>query len=333
MSLMSVLPPMTAAFTPLGLAVLADVRAALAPHASPTVAAGQSAYLLHKFSALGVYTPARRAATRPTLRALPVRAAAAAAWGWPALAAAADALWAGAPEREFPLTACDALAMHRRVWLPRGDAPAPSPSTEEVLEWVHAKLVSPVAHWDVVDFLATTVVGDVLRRDERLAATAAAAARAATAAAAAGNGRPDSPAARVMRDWLTSEVVWVRRTAVLAQLKSHADTNVPLLRHALATCAAEREFFVAKAVGWALREYRRTDRGWVDAFVADQPALSPLARREALRHDPVLLPAVVVSDAAAPAAPASRKRRGGGGGDGRPPPRRGRSASRRPEAA
>lgn len=327
---------MAAAFTPLGLAVLADVRAALAPHASPTVAAGQSAYLLHKFSALGVYTPARRAATRPTLRALPARAAATAAWGWPALAAAADALWAGAPEREFPLTACDALAMHRRVWLPRGDPPAPSPSTEEVLEWVHAKLVSPVAHWDVVDFLAATVVGDVLRRDERLAAAAAAAAApAATAAAAAGSGRPDSPAARVMRDWLSSEVVWVRRTAVLAQLKSHADTNVPLLRYALATCAAEREFFVAKAVGWALREYRRTDRGWVDAFVAAQPALSPLARREALRHDPVLQPAAVVADAAAPAAAAaaSRKRRGGGGGERRPPPRRGRSASRGPDAA
>lgn len=317
-----------AAFTPLGVAVLADVRAALIPHASPRVATGQSAYLLHKFPALGVYTPTRRAATRPTLRALPARVGAA-AWGWPALAATADALWAGAPEREFPLTACDALAMHKRVWLPRGDSPTPSPSTAEVLGWVHAKLLSPVAHWDVVDFLATTVVGDVLRRDERLAAAAAA------AASAPGSNRSDSPAALCMRDWLTSEVVWVRRTAVLAQLKSRSDTNVPLLQHALSSCVAEREFFVAKAVGWALREYRRTDRGWVDAFVADHPALSPLTRREALKHDPVLRPTTEHGAAAAVAAAAEgvapRKRRRGAAGEGQPPPRRGRSASRRPD--
>lgn len=324
---------MAAAFTPFGVAVLADVRAALTPHASPRVAAGQSAYLLHKFPALGVYTPARRAATRPTLRALPARAGAA-AWGWPALAATADALWAGAPEREFPLTACDVLAMHQRVWLPRGDPPTPSPSTAEVLGWVHAKLVSPVAHWDVVDFLATTVVGDVLRRDERLTTAAA--------AAAPGSSRSDSPAALWMRDWLTSEVVWVRRSAVLAQLKSRSDTNVPLLRHTLSACATERQFFVAKAVGWALREYRRTDRGWVDAFVADHPALSPLARREALKHDPVLRPATepgasssaaaaAAAASAAAASSASRKRRAGAANEGHPPPRRGRSASRRPD--
>ncbi|GAB0493933.1 hypothetical protein MMPV_005220 [Pyropia vietnamensis] len=320
---------MAAAFTPLGIAVLADVRTALTPHASPRVAAGQSAYLLHKFPALGVYTPARRAATRPILRALPARAGAA-TWGWPTLAAIADALWAGAPEREFPHTACDVLSMHRRVWLPRGDPPAPSPSTAEVLAWVHAKLVSPVAHWDVVDFLATTVVGDVLRRDERSTAAVA-------TAAEPGSCGTESPAARCMRDWLTSEVVWVRRTAVLAQLKSHSDTNVPLLQHTLASCAAEREFFVAKAVGWALREYRRTDRGWVDAFVAAHPMLSPLARREALKHDPELQPATwpgPVAAATKDATAVSRKRRRRTASEGRrPQPRRGRSASRRPDVA
>jgi len=277
---------MAAAFTPPAAALLADVRAALAPLANPTVAAGQAAYLKHKFPALGVYTPARRAATRALLVALPDRHGA--AWGWPALAAAADALWAGAPEREFPLTACDVLARHHRVWLPRptkrgaaaaaaGSAAAPAPTTDEVLGWVHAKLTSPQAHWDVVDFLATTVVGDVLRRDE--------AAAAATAAADAGGG--DSPAAATMRVWLTSDVVWVRRSAVLSQLKSGASTNVALFWASAGAAAADDAFFVAKALGWALREYRRTERVGVDAWIVGHPELTALARREALRHGPL----------------------------------------------
>jgi 3-methyladenine DNA glycosylase AlkD len=43
------------------------------------------------------------------------------------------------------------------------------------------------------------------------------------------------------------------------------------------------EFFVRKAIGWALREYARVEPAWVIAFVDSHP-LSPLSRREALKH-------------------------------------------------
>jgi 3-methyladenine DNA glycosylase AlkD len=47
----------------------------------------------------------------------------------------------------------------------------------------------------------------------------------------------------------------------------------------------DREFFVRKAIGWALRQYARIDADWVRAFVAEhQESLSPLSRREAMKH-------------------------------------------------
>ena len=47
----------------------------------------------------------------------------------------------------------------------------------------------------------------------------------------------------------------------------------------------DRDFFLRKAIGWALREYAKTDPDWVRAFVAEHgDRLSPLSRREALKH-------------------------------------------------
>ena len=48
---------------------------------------------------------------------------------------------------------------------------------------------------------------------------------------------------------------------------------------------ADREFFIRKAIGWALRQYARTDPNWVRAFVTvHEGSLSPLSRREAMKH-------------------------------------------------
>ncbi len=51
----------------------------------------------------------------------------------------------------------------------------------------------------------------------------------------------------------------------------------------IAPSIADGEFFLRKAIGWALREYARVDQAWVLAF-ADANPLSPLSRREALKH-------------------------------------------------
>jgi 3-methyladenine DNA glycosylase AlkD len=83
--------------------------------------------------------------------------------------------------------------------------------------------------------------------------------------------------------------LWVRRVAILAQLKHRDETDVELLADVLDAnldgSLHGREFFIRKAIGWALRQHARVDPGWVRAFVeARGDRLSGLSRREALKH-------------------------------------------------
>jgi 3-methyladenine DNA glycosylase AlkD len=84
--------------------------------------------------------------------------------------------------------------------------------------------------------------------------------------------------------WARDPDRWLRRTAILCQLGAKGDTDVGLLSEVIEANVADREFFVRKAIGWALREYARTDPRWVLAYVDAHPSLSPLSRREALKH-------------------------------------------------
>ena len=79
--------------------------------------------------------------------------------------------------------------------------------------------------------------------------------------------------------------MWLRRSAIICQLGAKADTDTALLATCIEANLGDREFFVRKAIGWALRQYAWTDPGWVHAFVAEHhDALSPLSRREALKN-------------------------------------------------
>jgi 3-methyladenine DNA glycosylase AlkD len=88
----------------------------------------------------------------------------------------------------------------------------------------------------------------------------------------------------VIRSWARDPDLWLRRTAVLCQLGDKGATDLGLLSEVIEANAGDREFFVRKAIGWALRDYARTDPGWVLAYVEAHPSLSPLSRREALKH-------------------------------------------------
>ena len=85
--------------------------------------------------------------------------------------------------------------------------------------------------------------------------------------------------------WVESEDMWIARTAILHQLmfKDRTDTN-----RLFAYCEmrmADNEFFIRKAIGWALRHYARTDPDAVRAFVnRNEQDLSGLSKREALKH-------------------------------------------------
>lgn len=86
-----------------------------------------------------------------------------------------------------------------------------------------------------------------------------------------------------LRRWAVADDIWLRRVAIICQLGARGSTDVDLLRTAIEANAAEGEFFLRKAIGWALRDYARTDPDWVRGFVTDHD-LSPLSRREALKH-------------------------------------------------
>jgi 3-methyladenine DNA glycosylase AlkD len=87
----------------------------------------------------------------------------------------------------------------------------------------------------------------------------------------------------VLRAWARSPDRWLRRSAVIAQLGFKHRTDTALLTDVVLANADDRDFFLRKAIGWALRDYAKAAPDWVAAFVHDHP-LSPLSRREATKH-------------------------------------------------
>lgn len=71
---------------------------------------------------------------------------------------------------------------------------------------------------------------------------------------------------------------------MICQVSAKGDTDPALLTDTIEATIADRDFFLRKGIGWALREYSKTDPGWVRTFVDAHPALSPLSKREALKH-------------------------------------------------
>lgn len=85
--------------------------------------------------------------------------------------------------------------------------------------------------------------------------------------------------------WARDNNHWRRRTAILAQLMAKQATDTTLLEECIRPSLGETDFFLRKGIGWALREYSKTDPGWVHAYVTEhRDRLSPLSVREALKH-------------------------------------------------
>ena len=157
-------------------------------------------------------------------------------------------LWRGAAHREERYAAVELLLFGRYSrWL----TPACVPLIEELLV--------TGAWWDFVDAIAGRGMGAMLAAHP-------------------------TPVKALLRDWAKDDNFWKRRTAILAQLRAKRATDTSLLADAIRPSIGESEFFLRKGIGWALREYSKTDPGWVLAFVETHTDLSPLSRREALRH-------------------------------------------------
>jgi len=85
--------------------------------------------------------------------------------------------------------------------------------------------------------------------------------------------------------WIDDEDMWLRRTAILCQIGARERTDTGRLFAFCERRAFEREFFIRKAIGWALREQARTDPEAVAGFVVEhRDQLSGLSYREATKH-------------------------------------------------
>lgn len=83
--------------------------------------------------------------------------------------------------------------------------------------------------------------------------------------------------------WIESDNFWLQRSAIIFQLSYKKRTDVERMYKYIRRRAGESEFFVRKAIGWALREYSKTDEAAVRRFVAETE-MSPLSKREALKY-------------------------------------------------
>ncbi len=152
-------------------------------------------------------------------------------------------LWA-LPQREYQYAATSLLA-RLEDQLPAGFI--------RTLEY----LLVTKSWWDTVDTVATDAVGVHFKRYPKVKE-------------------------RYLARWRKSEDFWLRRTCILFQLSYKNETDFTLMQDIIRENLGSKEFFINKAIGWALRQYTRVDPQAVRSFVAETP-LSALSAREALK--------------------------------------------------
>jgi 3-methyladenine DNA glycosylase AlkD len=149
------------------------------------------------------------------------------------------------PEREFQYIAMDYVRKSKSAW----DERVPL----LVEEWIGQE-----SWWDVVDVLGPQIMGPYFLK---------------------------FPAQRAywIQRWMASGNFWLQRVCLVFQLNYKGKTDRNLLADVIIQVAGSKEFFIQKAIGWALRQFARYDADWVRDFVATN-SLAPLSKREAMKH-------------------------------------------------
>ena len=150
------------------------------------------------------------------------------------------------PQREMHYFAIELLGYHKKLW---------SKQTIPLMEW----MITHNSWWDSVDSTNSHVIGKFfLQFPEYIKPTTS--------------------------KWNKSSNKWLQRMSILFQLMYKDKTDTQLLTKYIENCTLEEDFFIRKAIGWALRSYANTDAKWVVKFVKSHPQLSNLSKREALKH-------------------------------------------------
>jgi 3-methyladenine DNA glycosylase AlkD len=163
---------------------------------------------------------------------------------WPQLHETILELWQ-MPYREYHYAAVQILAHHKKMW----------PS--ECIHTLEHCLVHQ-SWWDTVDLIASDCLTDYFKRFPEAIAS-------------------------ITPLWNASDNIWLQRSSIMFQKAFKHQTDTQLLAAYILNCAESKAFFVQKAIGWALREYAKTNAAWVQTFV-NTHALPPLSKREALKH-------------------------------------------------
>ena len=82
--------------------------------------------------------------------------------------------------------------------------------------------------------------------------------------------------------WMDSENIWLQRTCLIFQLRYKLKTDFELMKSFIIPLSSSKEFFIRKAIGWALRQYSKFNPEIVKNFVSQQP-MSNLSKREATK--------------------------------------------------
>jgi len=151
-----------------------------------------------------------------------------------------------APQREIHYFAIELLGYHHKLW---------SKKTIPLIEW----MITHQSWWDSVDSTNSFVISKFFKEfPEEIE--------------------------DITTKWNRSINKWLQRMSILFQLTYKKKTNTTLLTQYIENCQLEEDFFIRKAIGWALRAYAYTDAKWVIQFVKSHPQLSNLSKREALKH-------------------------------------------------
>ena len=95
----------------------------------------------------------------------------------------------------------------------------------------------------------------------------------------------DSNVNKILLEWSIDENIWLRRIAIDHQLLRKEKTNTELLEKILKNNLGQNEFFINKAIGWALRDYSKTNPEWVKNFIEEnKEKMAKLSIREASKY-------------------------------------------------
>ena len=95
----------------------------------------------------------------------------------------------------------------------------------------------------------------------------------------------DSNVNKILLEWSLDENIWLRRIAIDHQLLRKEKTNTELLEKILKNNLGQAEFFINKAIGWALRDYSKTNPEWVKNFIEEnKEKMAKLSIKEASKY-------------------------------------------------